>query len=1691
MNALSRRVLSQAATLAVATLLLLLLVSHTAQAAVWNLGGVTDLVAQTAAVEGEGTAASPYKIATEADLALIREHPAADFELTANIAMVAPWVPVPTFSGVLDGAGHTIDGITLEPAVEGAEKWTAFLSTNTGTVERLGFVNPTSIVSAKAEENKNRAGVIVLVNKGTMREDWTEGAVIEGGWRGAPIATMNEATVTDCYSVNTKVVAGSEAGGLVGWTSATGLISDSYVAGANVTSNTNAAIFNGYGYAGTKVASDVIYSGSLSNTGANQGRIVARENGTPTYYNNLSLNTATINGSVVTGGTLTNKQGKDTTEAELKAEATYAAIGWNFQNVWTWDATLERPVLRASVEAEGGQTSAPATYTISSEAELALLREHPDASFELTADITMTHPWAPIAVFDGTLDGNGHTISDLEVEGTASKAFIVENTGTIEALGFDAPKSIVTVSNPAVSSSYTESTRVAVIAVINAGRIERVYTKDADVEGGWRTATFAAMNEGAVVDSYAIGSKVVSNWETGALVGWNFSNAVVKDDYVAGVEVTAVSNNGGIFGGYGYGATAPVAATRYEGDVVYSGSLTIPSTGAINKGRIDGQEKNGSPAFVHNLASTAATINGEAVTGGTATNKNGQDATEAELKAEATYTGIGWDFTDTWAWSTAMERPVLRGIQEARTAAEEETETPGGEEEETTPPPVPTQIATEADLEGLREHPEAEFELTADITMTKPWTPIAKFTGTLDGNGHTISGLEVEGGSSQAFFIENTGTIEKLGFDEASSKVTGAFAESKRAAIVTSINTGTIERVYAKNVEIEGGWRGAPIADNNEGTVTDSYTVNSRVVANWESGGLVAWTSAAGQITNSYVAGSDVTALVSSGGILAGYGFTGTKLAGDVVYSGSLVDPNATNRGRILARENGTPTYEDNLSLDTATINGEVVTGGSATNKNGADTTEAELKEESTYTGIGWDFAGVWAWDAALGRPVLQGVAEAAESTEVPGEGETIEGEGTAASPYKIATEADLEQVARHPAADFELTADITVTKPWAPVPLFSGVLDGGGHTITGLVVEGSVEGSASKAFIGTSIGTIKDIGFEELTSITTAPFVEANRIGGVVVINTGTIERVYMKDADVEGGWRTAPIAAMNEGTIADSYTVDSKVVSNWESGAIDGWNSTGSVVKDDYVVGANVDTIASNGGIIGGYGFVAEGGKAATLYEGDVVYSGALAIPAGKPQGRIDGQEHNGSPSYVNNLALNTSTVGGAVVSGGAANNKNGKDATVAELRQQPTYEGIGWDFGTVWEWSAALHRPVLQGLAELGEPPAPEAPVITVKKSTLTYQVGASPSEAQLLAAAEATTDVGAPTIDAGAVNFHLAGEYTAEVEAENEGVDATPVSVTIEVVPVTMIRVARQSASFAASATTPITAAEVIDGVGASATNEATVTADISAVRSDVPGSYQVTLAATDPFGFAVAPLTVTVEVTAAATRTSLVASGTTQPYGTATPVTLAAMVEGGDGAPMGTIGLFDGSTEIAVAPVEAGEAHFTLSGTLAAGDHSLTARFVPVGAANAGSESSPVSVTVTQVVTTTPEGGTSNPSNSPSSSSATPPTSALPTTTTKLAKSTKASKEGTKTTVKIVKGKRPELTIKVTAGSGKVDGQVKVYVDSQVVKTVTVKNGTAQLAIALKPGTHKVKVVFPGDSSLKPSTSATLKVTVKP
>lgn len=216
------------------------------------------------------------------------------------------------------------------------------------------------------------------------------------------------------------------------------------------------------------------------------------------------------------------------------------------------------------------------------------------------------------------------------------------------------------------------------------------------------------------------------------------------------------------------------------------------------------------------------------------------------------------------------------------------------------------------------------------------------------------------------------------------------------------------------------------------------------------------------------------------------------------------------------------------------------------------------------------------------------------------------------------------------------------------------------------------------------------------------------------------------------------------------------------------------------------------------------------------------------------ISGTNLTNAPEYTNTGA------GGVPIPNGAIS-----AVTPTASFSQQTFEnsvsdgGLGWYFGNVdaadpsaWMWNTANPSNRLN--------PA-SAPALTVGDSVVATDVGADPSDATVLAAAGATTDLGALatiSIDTSNVNFDTAGTYTATVTAANQGLTSSA-PLTVIVAPAGQVPLAASSLTVEASKTAQ-TESAVLAALGAQPPlgESGPVEVDLSSVQWDTPGSYPV-------------------------------------------------------------------------------------------------------------------------------------------------------------------------------------------------------------------------------------------------------------
>jgi hypothetical protein len=214
-------------------------------------------------------------------------------------------------------------------------------------------------------------------------------------------------------------------------------------------------------------------------------------------------------------------------------------------------------------------------------------------------------------------------------------------------------------------------------------------------------------------------------------------------------------------------------------------------------------------------------------------------------------------------------------------------------------------ITNQTQLESVKDYLSKHFKLANDIELTfsdgsTGWTPIAEgnpatataFTGSLNGDGHKITGLWSESASvAQGLFGKSSGVIKNLAIALGAEGITAGTATAYAGGLVGYVTGGNITACYVTGAE------GAQIGGASEAngglvgtiagttTITDSYAaidVNSPETGAPSAGGLVgSITDASSQITRSYATGS----IAGSG---AKGGLVGTAETGQIVNSFAL-----------------------------------------------------------------------------------------------------------------------------------------------------------------------------------------------------------------------------------------------------------------------------------------------------------------------------------------------------------------------------------------------------------------------------------------------------------------------------------------------------------------------------------------------------------------------------------------------------------------------------------------------------------------------------------------------------------------------------------------------------------------------------------------------------------------------------------
>lgn len=429
-----------------------------------------------------------------------------------------------------------------------------------------------------------------------------------------------------------------------------------------------------------------------------------------------------------------------------------------------------------------------------------------------------------------------------------------------------------------------------------------------------------------------------------------------------------------------------------------------------------------------------------------------------------------------------------------------------------------------ATLGNVPQDNAAKAVLTADITIPegKEWLPIApgttfssnastvaettntSYSGTFDGQGHTISNLAVRSNSTEltsGLFGSVTGTIRNLGMVNANFNNGGAYDGRFGAICGLLVKDGQtttealVENCFVINSSIKTKDKiaGAIVGGNYGGTIANCYEYNNSIEGYNRIGNLVGdnqndnkTTPMKGTVSNCY---SNVKVVGTQSGTVENSGVKTTEqfASGEVTYllNNSTsdnpvwyqnIDTDGEKDALPMLDDSHSIVYKASVCMDASVFySNSPVSNIHSFNENGfcagcGGYQSAEFNESGVYE---ISNAGQLFWFAAL-----------------------VNGDNTHA-----------EFETQNTAAKAVLTTDIDIPAElsWTPTgnasTIYTGIFDGTGHAISGMKIENA---ESYSGLFGNVTGTVKNFTIDGSITITGSESV--SKVGGAVgSLGTGT----------------------------------------------------------------------------------------------------------------------------------------------------------------------------------------------------------------------------------------------------------------------------------------------------------------------------------------------------------------------------------------------------------------------------------------------------------------------------------------------------------------------------------------------------------------------------------------------------------
>ncbi len=573
------------------------------------------------------------------------------------------------------------------------------------------------------------------------------------------------------------------------------------------------------------------------------------------------------------------------------ADGTVTAAATNIDNaelVMVYDNGIKTAVRMISVAGMSGSGTKEDPYIISNADTMLLLRVYPQACFKMNSNVELKDKWIPVENFTGSFDGNGYTISGLEVQ--------AENAGLFAAMSGEASFSNVKIKKASVKGTQ------------NAGAVAAVMADSASVSN---------------VD--IIASDISAEKYAGAVVGsTDASDVVISNSKVSGGKVSA-ENAGGIAGAVSGTNTfrntvvsaAEISGTENAGGITANADGKVTVDGAVSEADVKADFAEGGIIGVAGKdtsvvnSSALATLSGNAKHSAAIVGKFAQlPEDNEEFASRFANNNISGEYNEF--------EPAVMQYQNysAADVKSKETQLKGkGTKED------PFLITGAADLAQIPDGAKGYYALANDIKLgaadysftvnadgttvegafAKGYKPIRYFAGEFDGRGHIISGLYINSTSSYVGLfaqITSTGLVKNLHLEILSEEdglgyygITGNTYVGGIAGYCDA--SGGIENCTVKGnvtgIRAVGGLVGGLASSSIKDAVAVGTVTAQRVV-----GGAAGIVTGSSSIENSVVSCS----VKSSGGSLVGTN------NGSLELSDILVNGTSYGMGNIAVAEN-------------------------------------------------------------------------------------------------------------------------------------------------------------------------------------------------------------------------------------------------------------------------------------------------------------------------------------------------------------------------------------------------------------------------------------------------------------------------------------------------------------------------------------------------------------------------------------------------------------------------------------------------------------------------------------------------------------------------------------------------------------------------------------------------------------------